>query len=181
MANLVSIGNDAEGAILASIEGRALGLDAAGNLVLNSAMTAAAKPSRGGIPGKIGLNIPFNCAISNAKGASSNLSNVTFQVQDCYGNAIAGVFEIDIYLSDAATGVGLTATTASGGIAALAASGTVLGVMTASKAVTVITNAAGLFTLVITDTAKTGFYPVACFLTGMPAQVGAQLTTASYL
>ena len=66
------------------------------------------------------------------------------------------------------------------GVAALAASGTILGVLTTSKAVRVVTNAAGLFVLVITDTAKTAFYPVASFLPGVPVQVGAQLTAASY-
>ena len=179
MTSLVSIGNDAEGAVLASIEGRVMGIDAAGNIVLNSELTSLTKPSRG-VPGVIGVGVPFNCAISNTAGASSNLSNVSFQVQDVFGNAIAAVFELDIYLSDAATGIGLTATTASGGVAALASTGTVLGALTTSKAIRAITNAAGLFTLVITDTAKTGFYPVAGLLPGMPIQVGAQLTTASY-
>ena len=178
--SLVSIGNDAEGVVLNSIEGRSLGIDAAGNLVQNTAITAAAKPSRGGIPGLIGVGIPFNCAISNAKNGTSNLSNVSFQVQDAFGNAVAGVFELTIYLSDSSVGNGITATTASGGIAALAASGTIIGVLTTSKAIRVMTNAAGLFVLVITDTAKTGFYPVASLIDGMPAQIGAQLTTNSY-
>ena len=180
MTSLTSIGNDAEGAVLASIEGRLLGLDAAGNEVLNTYVAAQTKPSRGGIPGQVGVNIPYNMAISNAKGASSNLSNVSFQVQDIYGNPISGVFDFDAYLSDAATGIGLTATTASGGIAALAGAGTVLGALTTSKAIRAQTNANGLFTLVITDTAKTPFYPCAGLLPGYPVTVGAQLTTASY-
>ena len=110
---------------------------------------------------------------------SSVLSQVESNI-DIYGNPILVIFEIAIYLSDAFTGIGLTATTASGGIAALASTGTILGVLTTSKAIRATTNAAGLFTLVITDTAKTGFYPVAGLLPGMPIQVGAQLTTASY-
>ena len=180
MASLTSIGNDAEGTILQEIDGRRLGMDAAGNVVNNGFLTEPAKPSRGSVPAIVGSNIPFNCAISNAKNGTSNLSNVSFQVQDVYGNAIAGVFELDIYLSDSSVGAGITATTPSGGIAALASSGTILGVLTTSKCVRVITNAAGLFVLVITDTAKTAFYPVASMLNGMPAQVGAQLSSASY-
>ena len=90
MTSLVSIGNDAEGAVLASIEGRVMGIDAAGNIVLNSELTSLTKPSRG-VPGVIGVGVPFNCAISNTAGASSNLSNVSFQVQDVFGNAIAAV------------------------------------------------------------------------------------------
>ena len=146
----------------------------------NTFVTEPGKPSRGSVPGIVGSNIPFNCLITNAKNGTANLSNVSFQVQDMYGNAVAGVFELDIYLSDSAVGNGITATTPSGGVAALAASGTILGVLTTSKAVRVVTNAAGLFVLVITDTAKTAFYPVASFLPGVPVQVGAQLTAASY-
>lgn len=180
MGSLVSIGNDAEGTVLASIEGRAFGIDAAGNLVLNTELTQTKAPSRGGVPAILGTGIPFNVGITNGVGASANIANVTMQVQDCYGNAIAGVFEFDLYLSDAATGVGLTATTASGGIAAATSGGTVLGALTTSKAVRVTTNAAGQFVLAITDTAKTAFFPVAGLIPGLPVQIGAQLTTASY-
>ena len=180
MTSLVSIGNDAEGAVLISVEGRLFGLDAAGNEILNTYLASQQKPSRGGIPGQVGVNIPFNMLISNAQGVSSNLANVSFQVQDIFGNPIAGVFDFDMFLSDAASGAGLTATTASGGIAALAGAGAILGTLTTSKAVRAQTNAAGLFTLVITDTSKTAFYPCASLLPGFPVGVGAQLTTASY-
>jgi len=133
------------------------------------------------VPGVMGKNIPFNLAISAAAGTpTSNISNVSFQMQDRTGAALAGVWEFDLYLSDAATGVGLTATTASGGIAAAASSGTILGVLTTSKALRVATNAAGLFTLAITDTAKTGFYPCAFPVPGFPVQVGTQLVTGNY-
>ncbi len=179
MTSLVSIGNDNEGAVLASIEGRALGLDAAGNIVQNTQLTRTGAPSRS-VPGTVGVGIPYNLGITNAAGSTQYYSNVSFQVQDIFGNAVAGVFELDIWLSDAATGIGLTATTASGGISALASTGTILGTLTTSKAIRAITNASGLFTLVIIDSAKTGFYPVASTLSGMPVVVGAQLTTASY-
>lgn len=172
--SLTPIGNDQEGAVVASLEGRLLGLDAAGNVVLNTSGNVAGKPARG-VPGVVGLGIPYNAAISNAKGAA-NVSNVSFQVQDCYGNPIAGIFEFDVYLSDSSVGAGLTATTASGGVAA--AAGAILGALTTSKAVRAQTNAAGLFTLAITDTAKTGFFPCAYVLPGFPAQVGAQLTSS---
>jgi hypothetical protein len=172
-------GNNAEGVILVEIEGRKFGIDAAGNLVLNTKLTEPGAASRLGGVGLIGAGISFNCAISNAQGSVANHSSVTFQVQDVYGNAISGYFNLKVFLSDAATGVGLTATTASGGIAALAGGGTVLGALTTSKAVEVVTNANGQFVLDITDTAKTGFYPCVV-LGGRSVQVGAPLTAGSY-
>lgn len=167
-----------EGKILASIEGRLFGIDPAGNIALNTLTHMPLTPAMG-FTQLVGKRMPYGFGISNAVGASANLSNVSFQLQDVNGNAISSVFEFDLYLSDAATGIGLTGTTASGGIAALAASGTILGVLTTAKALRVITNAAGLFVLVITDSAKTGFYPCAVAPSGA-VQVGAQLTTASY-
>lgn len=179
MTSLTSIGNDAEGTILNQIEGRSLGLDAAGNLVLNSALTSAAATSRSSV-GVVGKGIPFNTAITNNTGASSNIANVNFQVQDIYGNAIAGVFNLHVFLSDAATGAGLTATTASGGVAAVSGDGAVLDALVASKMFLAQTNTSGQFSMAITDTAKTGFYPCVQMLAGFAVQVGAQLTTASY-
>lgn len=179
MTSLTSIGNDAEGTILNQIEGRTLGTDAAGNLVLNSKMTAPAATSRGTV-GIVGVGIPFNFAITNNVGASSNIANVNFQLQDIYGNPILGVFNFHLMLSDSATGAGLTATTASGGIAAVSTFGNILDALVASKMVIAQTNASGLFELAITDTAKTGFYPCAQLLAGFAVQVGAQLTSASY-
>ena len=167
-----------EGKILTSIEGRLFGLDPAGNLVLDTATHMPLTPSLG-YESLVGKMIPYNFAITNAVGASANICNVSFQLQDVFGNPISTVFGFDLYLSDAATGVGLTATTASGGIAAVASDGTILGILTASKALGVTTNASGLFVLAITDTAKTLFYPCASSPSGA-IQVGAQLTTASY-
>ena len=155
-----------------------LGIDGQGNLLLDTSGKLAEQIQLGNIPQFAGKGIPTGVAITNAVGASANIANVTFQVQDVAGNAIAGVFNLDVWLSDAATGAGLTATTASGGIAAASSGGTVLGVETTSKAVFAQTNTSGAFVLAITDTAKTGFYPAASLNT--TATVGAQLTTASY-
>lgn len=167
-----------EGKILTSLEGRLLGLDPAGNLVLDTLTHMPLTPSLG-FPTLVGKGIPYGVGITNGVGASANIANVSFQLQDVDGVAIAAPFAFDLYLSDSATGAGITATTPSGGIAAVSTDGTILGVGTTSKAVSVITNASGLFELAITDTAKTGFYPVAVLRNGA-IQVGAQLTTASY-
>lgn len=167
-----------EGDILTSLEGRLLGLDPAGNLVLSTLNKMPLTPAAG-YPQVVGKGIPYGFGITNGVGASANIANVLFQLQDVDGVAIAGVFTFYLYLSDSAVGAGLTATTASGGITSVTSDGSILDVGTTSKSLTVATNAAGLFGLAITDTAKTGFYPVAALPSGT-VQVGAQLTAASY-
>jgi hypothetical protein len=109
--------------------------------------------------------------------STSNVCLVTIQVLDGSGNAITGPVNLDIWLSDAATGLGLTATSASGTVVA-GASGTDLGDYTAKKAKRVQTTAAGLYILQITDTGKTGFY--VCTEVGGKIQVSAQLVTGNY-
>lgn len=64
----------------------------------------------------------------------------------------------DVWLSDAASGAGTTGTTASGTVTAKAASGEVIDTYTAKKSLRVQALATGIFTLEITDTAKTAFY-----------------------
>jgi hypothetical protein len=166
------------GVELKEIESNLLYIDSLGNCVLNTTGKIAGQVQAGNVPAFIVVGAASTIAITNGVGASSNICNVTFQVVDAAGNAIAGVFLLEVYLSDAATGVGLTATTASGGIAAAASGGTVLDVLVAAKYLKVQTNAAGAFILAITDTAKTLFYPVGS--RGSSIVVGAQLTTASY-
>ncbi len=127
-----------------------------------------------------GAEVPYpqSASISAAPGVA-NVSLVTFQLKDGAGNNLANVTEMDVWLSDAATGIGLTATTASGAVAA-GASGTDLGDLTVKKAKLVATDATGKYILSITDTGKTGFYPC-CTVPGTDkATVGAQLVTGNY-
>lgn len=121
---------------------------------------------------------PALCTISAAAG-SSNVSEITFTVKDGNGVAITGPTHLIISLSDAATGYGLTATTASGTVAAKASSGTDLSTLVSKKALLVQTKADGTYILSITDTAKTGFYPVA-MIPGQKAIVGTQLVSGNY-
>ena len=93
-----------------------------------------------------------------AADAAENVCEVTITVKDYAGDTIAGVFNMDVWLSDAATGAGITGTTASGTVTAKAASGAVLDTYTAKKALHVQTLATGVFILEITDSAKTAFY-----------------------
>ena len=121
---------------------------------------------------------PALCTIAAAAG-SSNICNVTFTLKDGNGVAITGPTTALVYLSDAASGYGLTATAASGTVQAKSASGTDLTVVSAKKAINVMCKADGTYILEITDSSKTGFYP--CILIpGQKVIVGTQLVTGNY-
>lgn len=115
-----------------------------------------------------------------AAAGGSNICEVTFTVKDAAGATIAAVHHIDVYLSDAATGQGLTGTSASGTVQAKSASGTDLQVYSAKKALRVQTLATGVYVLEITDSAKTTFYPCVVHpLTGKVI-VGTRLVAGNY-
>ena len=78
--------------------------------------------------------------------------------KDGAGAAMARVRNLEVWLSDAATGAGLTATTASGTVTTKASEGAVLTALTAKKHIKLQTKVAGTAILQITDAAKTGFY-----------------------
>lgn len=120
---------------------------------------------------------PFSVSMTAAP-STANVTLVTMHVKDYFGVNVAGPVNMDIWLSDATTGAGLTATTASGAVAA-GASGTDFAVLTTKKAIRVQTNASGVYILSITDTAKTAF-KVCAQLGGKKAAVGVTLATASY-
>jgi hypothetical protein len=143
--------------------------DQAGNVHLNGAnlLDVAEVP------------FPQQVAISNAAGGTQYYCEVTFQLQDGAGNDLAVCTMIDWWLSDASTGIGLTATSASSTVGA-GASGTDLGALTSKKAGRSFTDVTGKYILQIIDSAKTGFYPC-CSVPGTgKIAVGAQLTSASY-
>lgn len=118
--------------------------------------------------------------ITPAKGGSSNICLVTCQVVDGAGAAIASVFNFDVWLSDdPVAGAGITATTASGAVAA-GTPGILLSTYTAKKSFRVQTDATGAFQLSITDTAKTLFVPCAQLPWSGKTIVGLQLTTGNY-
>jgi hypothetical protein len=111
---------------------------------------------------------------------SANVSEITVTVKDALGFTVPGVLQFDLWLSDAATGAGLTATTASGAVGAKSASGADISTYVAKKSLRVQTLAAGTYVLSITDTAKTGFFVAALAPNGSKAYVAPQLTTGSY-
>lgn len=113
--------------------------------------------------------------------AGSNVCEVTINVVDPAGNLVAEPFLLEVWLSDAATGVGHTATTASGTVTNKTASGLVVDTHVSKKALLVQTLATGIFVLEITDSAKTNFY-VAAQVPGRGHTVvsSAAITTAQY-
>lgn len=128
--------------------------------------------------GRLGvINQPYSVTFSPAAG-SSNVCEITIKVTDYGGTTVADVHNLDIWLSDAATGAGLTATSASGTVAAKAASGVDFQIYSAKKAFRVQTLATGVYILSITDTAKTAFYP--CASIAGKTVVGTQLVTGNY-
>lgn len=163
---------------LIEIHNPLLAIDGLGNLNLDTFGKLMEQVATGNIPQFGGKGIPTGVTITNAAGGTQYYCDVTFQIVDLASSAVAGIFNFDVWLSDAATGAGLTATTASGGITAETSDGAIRGVQTASKALSVQTNASGIFVLRIVDSAKTAFYP--CATLNVTTTVGAQLTTASY-
>lgn len=124
-------------------------------------------------------DVPASFSFTPSAGAA-NVCNVLVTPLDFAGNALTGVREFEIFLSDAATGIGLTATSASGTVTNKTSEGTVLTALTAKKHILAQTKAGGTFTLEITDASKTLFY-VACRipLSGKMS-VSDQLITANY-
>ena len=126
---------------------------------------------------KIGTkNVPTQATFAIAAGAS-NVTNVTITLKDAEGVALTNAAIVDLWLSDAATGLGITTTAASGTPAPT--TGTILGIETTKKAWRVVSSAAGAIVLEITDTAKTTFY-VAVGMNGANISVSRILATADY-
>jgi hypothetical protein len=124
-------------------------------------------------------DLPATCTLTAAAG-TANVSNVTVQAKDAAGTNMARAVWLMVYLSDAATGIGLTGTAASGTVQAKAASGTDFAIFTAKKALLVQTKADGTYILEITDTSKTTYYVCAVPMRGGAPSISAQLTAGSY-
>jgi hypothetical protein len=111
----------------------------------------------------------------SAAPSTANLCLITMRIRTVDGRP--RVRQHDLWLSDAASGAGHTAVTATGNVQA-GASGLVVDTHVAKKALRIQTTVDGLFILSITDTAKTPF--VVCVEVegvGIPLVT---LTTANY-
>lgn len=117
--------------ILTSLHGREIGLDKDRGLIVRAQSDGV--------------------LITVAPGAA-NTCVATLQLQNNEGAPVASATNIDVWVSDAATGIGLTATANTSEITAT--SGTLFGIYTTEKAWRVQTDTTGKAVLIITDTGK---------------------------
>ncbi len=128
------------------------------------------------------LNAVDNAPVSFTFGiasAGANVSEITITAKDADSNTVAAPLLCTVWLSDAATGVGLTGTAASGTVQAKSASGADFGVLTAKKAIIAQTLATGIYILEITDSSKTTYYVCAQAPNGA-VSISAQLASGDY-
>jgi hypothetical protein len=92
-------------------------------------------------------------------GSEGAAINVAVALEDGAGNALASLQGVNIFLSDAATGIGITATAPDGGIA-IGTDGAIIDAAVAGKALWVQTEADGTFDIDITETGAATFYLV---------------------
>jgi hypothetical protein len=130
----------------------------------------------------IASNVLATAASFTITAGASNVCNVAIAITDNAStpNTLARAHNFEVWLCDASTGIGLTATTASGTVQAKSASGTVMGVLTTKKMLRVQSLATGIFTLEITDSAKTGFFVAVKLDTGAVFSVSRQLVSGDY-
>lgn len=86
-------------------------------------------------------------------GAATDEMDITITVKDAGGNTIAGLHNLEVWITDDATALSLTATAASGALTAV--DGAILSVLTAKKHVTCVTPATGIINLSLVDSVNT--------------------------
>lgn len=91
--------------------------------------------------------------IAYAASVTTDGLEATLTVKDAADVTIDAIHNLEVYISDDANGSGLTATAASGALTAV--TGTILSVHTAVKHVSVNTDANGVLTLLLVDSANT--------------------------
>jgi hypothetical protein len=97
-------------------------------------------------------NIMSTATVALAAGAANSV-DCTITVKDAAGATIAAPHVLEVWISRAATGIGLTSTAASGSLTA--STGSIHTALTAKKHVSLITAATGIAVLNLVDTAKT--------------------------
>lgn len=113
--------------------------------------TLDATGARVGFPVRLSDHPGSTVTIALAAGASNTMT-ITATVKDVFGATVAAVHNLEIWMSEAATGIGLTADAYSGDLTATA--GAILSAHTAKKHWSVVTAATGVFTASLVDTAK---------------------------
>lgn len=122
------------------------------------------------------LNLNDNVVASVSWAVAAGAANVcvfTGTLKDAAGTTIAASRPIIVYISEAATGIGITADTYSTG--ASVTTGTQLVALTANKAWLINTHTDGTFAISITDTAK----PADQYLVAIDPQFQLNISAAS--
>lgn len=153
------------GAIITSIapNGRKVTVDTANDAAINGTVTATynnstiyynvAEVNAPFCEGQPGVsNTPATVDIALAASATTDGMDITLTVQDADGNTIAGVFLLHVWISEAATGAGLTGDTYSGDVTVV--SGEEVQEITSKKEFIVRTAATGIATMLAVASAN---------------------------
>lgn len=124
-----------------------------------------------------GRTLPMQITAAIAVG-STNQSVITFTLKDADGNAITTPQFLVVWLSAAATGIGIHGTAPSVGLTV--STGTQFGVLTTAKAVLARCNASGVVAVTIEDASKTTYYVGCSPLENDFNHVTRQLVTGDY-
>jgi hypothetical protein len=125
--------------------------------------------------------IPTLLTFAFAQAAAQYQTEVEISVCNKEGQVIPGTHVLDVYLSDDVAGAGVSAVGPSGAVAAKAASGTVLGILTAAKAFRAVTLATGKLTMTIQDDVTPVLLYVAATIPGIgKVQVSRKTVAGDY-
>lgn len=114
-----------------------------------------------------GHTVPTLLTFTFAKNATQYGTECEISVCNKDGQVIPGIHMLDVYLTNSATGEGVTATDPASTVTAKAASGTILQTATAKKVFKVATLSTGKFTLQILDDATPVLLYVAAAIPGI--------------
>lgn len=104
------------------------------------------------VPAEYVSGMGSTVAIGIAASATTDGMDITITVRDAAGETVAAVHQLEIWMSEAATGIGLTGDTYSGDLTATA--GAILSAHTAKKHWSVVTAATGIFSATLVDSAN---------------------------
>lgn len=140
---------------LSGHDGSSIGLKLAGTLVTATASELNALDGVTSTPAELNLVDDMVASITVAYAASATTDGIeaTLTVKDAAGTTIDAIHNLEVWISDDADGSGLTATAASGALTAV--TGTILSALTAKKHVSANTDANGVLTLLLVDSANT--------------------------
>lgn len=123
-----------------------------------------------------GKAVPISASFTIAAG-SSNVAGITITLKDYMGTALTNAAIVDIWLSGAATGLGL-GTAPSTGFAVT--TGTLLNAYSSKLAIRAMSDASGVIVLTLTDTGKATNYVAVGGNGGTILSVSRILATGDY-